>query len=1764
MAGTLKLLGVDLGPKLQPGNEGNVRGYFEHRDIVLLHDRLLNALGSHWADPLSPPAEELEAPELRGLRQEIEDVLRRDFTSSPLWAIKDPRMNRLLGLWQRVAADLHVDLAAIIMLRGPRQVAESLAARDGLPRDKSYLLWLDHLLMAERDTRRLPRVFVRFDDLLSDWRGVIARVSERLDLTWPLQVADAGANIDEFLDRKLNHHNKKQVRDAEADPLPVWVERIQQALEKGAEDDDTALKRTFAAVRREYASALELIEPRIKEARGEYEELFRKEAARRQKETADLLEHAANLEREISPLRAHAHNLELEIARYQVIKPALEQEAHDLRAHVENVVADLDRHREAEQDLETEAISLRAQVTVLEQELQQHRALRGELERQLGQHRATRPLLETDIDHLRANTQDLEEDLARHRALRAEMERELEQHRATRPLLEREIDHLRAHAHDLEEDLGRHRVLSQELQRNVDESRELRSALEAEVESLGDSKSLLEGELQEIKTTAARLERQIEASTRVRNQLQKNLEKARERLRKSKQALDHSITRAHGLEAQNEWLSTSLQSLEQERQALQGDLARMQASRSWRITRPVRAIGAAGRALRHHVASPRSASAPPPLTQAAPGLHFHIDQLRVQSDTFLAPRALRIAGWCLVEEATEPARLEIRSRERVLSEFGCSRARSDVLAAFPHLLETTALPRCGFDELCPLEESTTEIEVRCSGSDRVLMRQSLENVPAGGSDILPPAGEVSQVGSRANFMSYVFKRAANAVDYRNLSLLWHWRRLRAALKGEHQRFALISAAGQTIPRRRPTYEVYVESNRVTPHVRALLEDLQDEFSFQPSISVVLLVTKAESADLRESIESVKDQVYPHWELCIADGSNGAPEVLAVTEGLETGARVKVLSGQHGESFNALRSRATQAASGGYLAFLEQGDLLAPHALFEVASILQADREVDLIYTDEDKLGPGGKRFGGFFKPDWSPTLLLGYDYFGHLVCIRRDLFKDLGGLREEFGEASLHDLWLRASRATDRISHLPKVLYHTRADSRLGKGEPAVGSKLVEDARRAVADHCRELGLEADLVEPQVATRASTPVFQLDWPDHGPTVTIIIPTYNQHDVLQNCLDSIHRLTTYLDYEILVVDNGSDSPESQEYLQTIRRHGIRVAELPNDGEGFSFSAINNQATELCTTEYLLFLNNDTEVIEPRWLSRMMGHVQREGIGAVGARLLYPNGTIQHAGVLLSQKNGLSPGHAFLVHPASLVSYYYLAEVARECIAVTGACMLTSAETFRELGGFLTDEFRVSLQDIDYCMRLREAGLRSIYVAGAELLHHETLSRPREDDPVELARFKEKYRHLEDPYYNPNLSLEKSFSYIPDSTLGYAQARANRLKVVAFIHNLNHEGASTILSDLVLDLAARGSFEFVVVSFQDGPLGDRLRAAGVEVRIVALPGTDNVLKGWTKEDDYRHSLEKVEEVLDHEAADLALVAVLNNFFAVQAATRAGLPSIWLIQETYDAERMARSLPPFTLRECEDAFTKPYRVVFGSLETQILYERYNLRGNFTFVHNSVDWEIISRDLDGLDRDKARSSLGIAEGEKVILSVGTICPRKHQETIVKALGRLARERHDFSAFFVGAREEEPYLQTVQNLVRRYDLENRVHLVPETDDVWRYYLAADVFAFSSLNECFSLAILEAMAFGLPIVTTPCGGVGEQVRVGVNAFTYRFEDHYDLAEKLARLIDDDGLRQEMGRNSFNMHKYMQSVEEMHTRYEKLLYGAWEVGTREGA
>jgi GT2 family glycosyltransferase len=535
------------------------------------------------------------------------------------------------------------------------------------------------------------------------------------------------------------------------------------------------------------------------------------------------------------------------------------------------------------------------------------------------------------------------------------------------------------------------------------------------------------------------------------------------------------------------------------------------------------------------------------------------------------------------------------------------------------------------------------------------------------------------------------------------------------------------------------YQIWIRDHG-TPGQRDVAQAIAG-FQTAPLVSVLTVFDGDDLSRLTAVVATLQAQFYERWELCAAMPPATPAALKTEVDGVlarEPRLRLAVSDGDKPTLADAYR-----VAAGDFIAFVQMDDELAPEALFELAKRLQEEPDTDLVYSDEDVITVESQRTEPLFKPDWSPELLLSINYVERFALLRKRLVDDVGGFSREFGPAQSYDLLLRLTEKTDRIAHISKVLYHRR-------GRPTTLDTTM--ARRAATDDDRcalmsalaRRGRRGQVSALSLRRGARCYATRFELTDR-PLVSIIIPTRNNRRLLQNAIESIRRLTDYERYEILVVDNGSTSPDTLEYLASLPP-GCQAFQWK---EQFNYSAINNFGVRHAHGEQLVFLNDDVEVISPDWLTAMLEHAQRADVGAVGAKLLYADGRIQHAGVVVGVNQGAV--NAFRRRTADSASPS-LAELVREVSAVTGACMMVRRQVFEAVNGF-DEQLPVIFNDVDLCLRIRHNGYSVLYTPHARLFHYEGSSRGRRNPKRDRQVFQERWVTLladGDPYYNPNLT------------------------------------------------------------------------------------------------------------------------------------------------------------------------------------------------------------------------------------------------------------------------------------------------------------------------------------------------------------------------------------------------------------------------------
>ena len=586
---------------------------------------------------------------------------------------------------------------------------------------------------------------------------------------------------------------------------------------------------------------------------------------------------------------------------------------------------------------------------------------------------------------------------------------------------------------------------------------------------------------------------------------------------------------------------------------------------------------------------------------------------------------------------------------------------------------------------------------------------------------------------------------------------------REGMAGLKRGFKFVAMASQITPSvgsgafDRNDYVEWVRRyDTLTDEARTIMRSRIKLFKNRPTISVVMPTYNTPIHWLTEAIESVRNQIYPHWELCIADDASTDQAVRTVLERYaKEDVRIKVVFREQNGHISAASNSALTLVSGQWVALLDHDDLLTEHALFWVADAINQNPEAGLIYSDEDKLDAKGQRFAPYFKCELNLELLLAQNMISHLSVYRSDLLKTLNGFRLGFEGAQDYDLVLRAVEQLNpqQVVHIPRVLYHWRAIP--GSTALAADEKnyAADTGRLAVAEHLKRRGLAAVVTAAPEAPQFNRVRFVL--PDPLPLVSVIIPTRDLVDLLSTCIESIFRLTTYPAFEIIIIDNGSSETATADFFASLPADRVKVV---RDDSPFNFSALNNRGAKVARGDLLCLMNNDIEIITPDWLEEMVSFAVQSEIGCVGARLWYPDGRLQHGGVIVGL--GGVAGHSHKYALKGLSGYFKRSVLHQSLCAVTAACIVVRRSCFEAVNG-LDENFAVAFNDVDFCLRIKEAGYRNVWTPCAEMIHHESVSRGQNDTPDKQALFASEVQKMKgrwgekllvDPAYSPNLTLD----------------------------------------------------------------------------------------------------------------------------------------------------------------------------------------------------------------------------------------------------------------------------------------------------------------------------------------------------------------------------------------------------------------------------
>ena len=549
------------------------------------------------------------------------------------------------------------------------------------------------------------------------------------------------------------------------------------------------------------------------------------------------------------------------------------------------------------------------------------------------------------------------------------------------------------------------------------------------------------------------------------------------------------------------------------------------------------------------------------------------------------------------------------------------------------------------------------------------------------------------------------------------------------------------------------YKEWYENQKVSQE--ELEKQKKKVFVYAPKISILVPVYNTPQVFLKQMIQSVRKQTYANWELCIANANPDNEEVKQILEiCTKKDDRIKVVNVPENEGIAQNTNRALDIATGEFIGLLDHDDLLEENALYEIVSCLNEKKETDVLYTDEDKVTTDlDEYFSPNFKPDFNLDMLRANNYICHFFIAKKELVEKVGGFRAEYNGAQDYDLILRCTEQAQNVAHIAKILYHWRVHKESTADNPLSKMYAYEAGKKAIEAHLARCHTDGEVLQTD-----NLGFYRVKYPVKGkPLVSILIPNKDQVDTLDKCLRSIEERTDYDNYEIIIIENNSTEQKTFDYYNQICNDKIRVVYWKKE---FNYSAINNFGVDQAKGEYLLLLNNDMEVISRDWMSELLGHCQRPEVGAVGARLYYPDDTVQHAGIIIGI--GGVAGSVFVGMKRGYTGYMHRAAIQQDLSAVTAACMMIKRPVFEEAGR-LEEQLKVAFNDVDLCLKIRKNGYLIVYDPYVELYHYESKTRGAEDTKEKVRRFQSEIEYMRchwidilkngDPAYNPNLTLKK---------------------------------------------------------------------------------------------------------------------------------------------------------------------------------------------------------------------------------------------------------------------------------------------------------------------------------------------------------------------------------------------------------------------------
>jgi len=944
------------------------------------------------------------------------------------------------------------------------------------------------------------------------------------------------------------------------------------------------------------------------------------------------------------------------------------------------------------------------------------------------------------------------------------------------------------------------------------------------------------------------------------------------------------------------------------------------------------------------------------------------------------------------------------------------------------------------------------------------------------------------------------------------------------------------------------YQRWIRLNTLTPKlIVQMKKDAQKLKSTGAKISVIVPVYNPSEQFLREMIDSVRNQIYSNWELCIADDASTKPYVKEILQKvIVEDSRIKVIFKDKNGHIVSATNTALSIATGEYIALLDHDDILSQDALLHVAECIYKHPQADWIYTDEDKIDQFGNRFDPQMKGSWNPEMGLTYNFTHHLTVIRKALVGQLGGMRKGFEGAQDLDLFLRVSEKTtpDRIKHIPHVCYHWRTHSKSTASDGTQKKYIFDSASKAIQEAIQRRNLKAKPFLPKIAKQYGLCLYQLKWDNTllaSNSVTIIILIKDRVGDLEKCVSSLVK-TVNEDYvKLLIVDYSFKEPSIQEYLENLQQLKIlqcRVIKINQDNKQINFSQLLNLAVANVDTPYILHINSKVEAINSGWLEDMLGWISIDEVGVVGAKLLSSNKKIQHAGITIGFNDNLI-NYLFKGLHQDEVGYMCLPHAARNVYAVSNYCFLTSTELYRKLGGFDAENFAVQYYDVDYCLRVIQSGKRIVLTPQSTLILQSNELENQNEISNEKIIFNYKYKYFTDKLLSSNLNVRPAKITVKPDKFSHINRRLN-LRLLFISHNLNLEGAPLIIYNYARYFAIECGWEVSVISTQEGVLRNEYEKLNISVEIYqdTLPKPAENIQG------YRNRLKELGIKSGIEKFDLIICNTLIGFWGIELAQIFKLPTIWHIHESKTIENSienffgssSKKVMEQLLREC---LSNADKVIFQADATRKILHQFDIHEHFRTIPGGVDLDKINQYRNSHTKSKLRDKYKINQNHIVISIIGTTSQRKGQHIFIQAIQELRNICPDkfpnITCLIVGARRktdlEIKYLNNLKNQINLLSLEN-ILIYDETKDVYDFYCLSDIFVCASFEESFPRVLLEAMAFELNIVSTNVFGIPEIIKNGEEGFLVEPGNPKELAFKIYKYIQKPDLSEFIAKNAY--------------------------------